>query len=204
MLFLESTFDDLAATLASLVLAPSDLAADFDLAAVFATGFSILALAVALAAGFDAVPLPLVFTATLLVGFETDLAAGFAGDFLVEAAVAFEVVFAAGFAELFTAVDLVATDLAAEVFEEEMAFASLGLEDFDSVFEGAEPAKRLESKPLRFLPAFAPIEPFANLYLSPPPLNRFSDDSGITKTHVKFLFSKNQDWVFYKHSPESG
>ena len=57
---------------------------------------------------------------------------------------------------------MLATVLAAEVFEEEMAFASLGLEDFASVFEGVEPAKRLESKPLRFLPAFASVEPFAN------------------------------------------
>jgi hypothetical protein len=148
-----------------------------------------------------------VFAATLLFDLAT-VGVDFAAAFFAGAATLFGVAFATGFAETFVAADLLGEDLAtdvlaADVFEEEMALVSLGLVDFASDFEGVEPAKRLESKPLRFLPAFASVEPFANFYLSPPPLNRIYGDSGITKTHVKFLFSKKQDWVFYKHSPET-
>jgi hypothetical protein len=180
--------------LVSLDLVAAGFTAPFGFALVFTTGFSIFVLEEVLAVGFFAAVLAPVLVATLLV----DLAAAgvdFDAAFLADTAAAFGAAFATGFAELFAGAVLIAgalaaDDLAAEVFEEVMALVSLGLEVFASGFEGVEPAKRLESKPLRFLPAFASVEPFANFYLSPPPLNRFSGDSGITKTHVKFLFSR--------------
>jgi hypothetical protein len=193
VLFFESCLVALVeAALVSLDLVAAVFTALFGFALVFTTGFSIFVLEEVLAAGFFAAVLAPVLVATLLV----DLAAAgvdFDAAFLAVTAAAFGAAFATGFAELFAGAVLIAgalaaDDLAAEVFEEVMALVSLGLEVFASGFEGVEPAKRLESKPLRFLPAFASVEPFANFYLSPPPLNRISGDSGITKTHVKFLF----------------
>jgi hypothetical protein len=161
--FFGSNFVDLvAADFAALGFAAAGLAVVFELEVALATGFSFLDLTGVLATAFAAVLLPLFLAATLLVDFTADLAAGFdavagfAVAFLAGAVALFEGALATGFAELF----------AAAVFEEEMTLVSLGLEDFASDFEGVEPAKRLESKPLRFLPAFASVEPFANLFTS--------------------------------------